>query len=100
PRPPIPPLFPYTTLFRSDWRPFDRIRANGTGMTSLRSRRDHLPRISSSTCLSHFPFVQTVRPEPVEGRRAPRSPLPLLPPAPYRSEEHTSELQSRDNLVC
>src|SRR5690606_40075085 len=28
------------------------------------------------------------------------SPSRLRPPAPRRSEEHTSELQSRENLVC
>src|SRR5438445_10054497 len=34
--------------------------------------------------------------------RRPRAPLPLHPPARHveRSEEHTSELQSRQYLVC
>src|SRR5256885_13170102 len=27
-------------------------------------------------------------------------PLPMIPPSPKRSEEHTSELQSPCNLVC
>src|SRR5690606_41947621 len=34
-------------------------------------------------------------------RRAPRWPPPCSPRSPtHRSEEHTSELQSRENLVC
>src|SRR5690606_40011981 len=28
------------------------------------------------------------------------SSIPYAPPFPFRSEEHTSELQSRENLVC
>src|SRR5690606_41877690 len=28
------------------------------------------------------------------------APSPVLAPSPARSEEHTSELQSRENLVC
>src|SRR5690606_40011873 len=32
--------------------------------------------------------------------RFPPEPRVSAPPAPLRSEEHTSELQSRENLVC
>src|SRR5690606_39747993 len=40
------------------------------------------------------------RPLEVPGHR-PRQPCSRVPPAtPPRSEEHTSELQSRENLVC
>src|SRR5690606_41126048 len=32
--------------------------------------------------------------------RSRSSPCPLAADSPFRSEEHTSELQSRENLVC
>src|SRR5258708_26470638 len=69
-RPPRSTLFPYTTLFRSP---------------------------------AHSPS----RPWPVAVPRRPRSQTGQLPSvasrpptAPHRSEEHTSELQSPDHLVC
>src|SRR2546429_7215948 len=73
-RPPRSTLFPYTTLFRSTLR--------------LCSPPTGSPFASSTivgTPLIVFPFSVSL-PEPVE-----------LPP---RSEEHTSELQSRLHLVC
>src|SRR3712207_8204444 len=75
-RPPRSTLFPYTTLFRSR---FGR-RGNGedtgpSGRRRRRSRRD-VPDLSSAR----------------SGLRGPRR-------CP-RSEEHTSELQSRQYLVC
>src|SRR5690606_41827114 len=54
-------LFPYTTLFRSNW-------------VFLKTWRKSLQ----------------AGPRPAPARRA----------SPTRSEEHTSELQSRENLVC
>src|SRR3712207_7050584 len=71
-RPPRSTLFPYTTLFRSVWA----ARASTTGTTR---------RSSSSTGTESAP-----------GRV-------LSPPTSTtsaRSEEHTSELQSRQYLVC
>src|SRR2546427_8133096 len=80
-RPPRSTLFPYTTLFRSP----------------------------------ATPPARSGRAEPARGRRVERGqdgdPGPLRPlrpargelrpvPAPCRSEEHTSELQSQSNLVC
>src|SRR5690606_41801469 len=62
PRPPIPSLFPYTTLFRS----VGRAGAQGRWRRGGRFR------------------------PPGRGRRHREA----------RSEEHTSELQSRENLVC
>src|SRR5436309_12523667 len=71
-RPPSSPLFPYTTLFRSRSPPAEP------------------------------------HPRPAQHPRGPR-PLRLGRlvvrrvgglPAARRSEEHTSELQSRENLVC
>src|SRR3712207_8320010 len=74
-RPPRSTLFPYTTLFRSDV---------GGGGGAARSRRGLLRAGRTEDRL----------PEPVElqpGRR---------PRLHRRSEEHTSELQSRQYLVC
>src|SRR5947209_13549793 len=73
PRPPISTLFPYTTLFRS-WRP----RSPGPG-----------PPRAGSTGASR----------PTPSSTAPRS-AELGVGRDARSEEHTSELQSRQNLVC
>src|SRR5687768_17745981 len=68
--PPRSTLFPYTTLFRST-----------EGAPHDETRRDALSRRSRARCC------------------ASRRPLPNLPASP-RSEEHTSELQSRLHLVC
>src|SRR3712207_7387843 len=70
-RPPRSTLFPYTTLFRSPAKAGRRPRAAGRG--------------SPSTA----PRPPTARPIPAR-RRGGRG----------RSEEHTSELQSRQYLVC
>src|SRR5687768_17996217 len=71
-RPPSSTLFPYTTLFRSRSPDADGLglAAPATGRTRRRPRR------SAVEC-------ETLRPR----RQA-------------RSEEHTSELQSRLHLVC
>src|SRR3989440_2781147 len=71
-RPPRSTLFPYTTLFRSPRRP----------------RADHEP---------HLTRLQQTHPAGREaGTRARRHSRGARP----RSEEHTSELQSRSDLVC
>src|SRR5258707_10517408 len=71
-RPPRSTLFPYTTLFRSDL------------MLTLTTVG------SAATFMGHG----TLTAENLKGTPTP-SPLPSL-----RSEEHTSELQSRQYLVC
>src|SRR3712207_7450158 len=81
-RPPRSTLFPYTTLFRSRGR-FHRSAARGSAVREPnlgcgRTRRQGA-RCSKSLC--GFPDV---------GRSSTGS----------RSEEHTSELQSRQYLVC
>src|SRR5256885_10279325 len=70
-RPPRSTLFPYTTLFRSAFTSF-----------SLNLYREVFYPVMST--------VSTTTPGPYE----------TLKPAPQRSEEHTSELQSPCNLVC
>src|SRR5205085_9731791 len=94
PRPPTPPLFPYTTLFRSPpsssldlegaelsahcaTRGGDACVAADRGSASAH-RVDARPAVS--LCAAHL-------------RRIAGSPI-------NRSEEHTSELQSQSNLVC
>src|SRR5258708_9712143 len=81
-RPPRSTLFPYTTLFRSRTavhvRPCVRDRGN---------RADHLGQESGG-----FPRAAAAR---FSGLHDLLHQLPRL-----RSEEHTSELQSPDHLVC
>src|SRR5690349_23085587 len=80
PRPPRSTLFPYTTLFRSQAAP-PSVRAGLHGGNRGRSSR-------SLVCLS----VQ--EPSFVPGNKR------IEIQARKRSEEHTSELQSRRDLVC
>src|SRR5690554_6991697 len=80
-RPPRPPLFPYTTLFRSgltdDARAADEKR-NSAGRPRP-GRSQHTPLAGAEECKQD------------RGARERRV---------LRSEEHTSELQSRPHLVC
>src|SRR3712207_8047978 len=73
-RPPRSTLFPYTTLFRS----------GGPAGAGQRLRRGHLRGHLAENLLR-------TRLHPHHGDRHPLRP---------RSEEHTSELQSRQYLVC
>src|SRR5690606_41846356 len=92
-------LFPYTTLFRS--RPFGR----GLG-EAARTRDDN--RAAARRRLRHLDGAAEDRAQSVHrGPRAARGARgrPALGGATRRrllarSEEHTSELQSRENLVC
>src|SRR5690606_41868305 len=93
-RPSVSPLFPYATLFRSRRRRGARLEqrhlavvvpggvgAGGAGVGAVdRERPDGI---------LHAP---SLREQPALGE--PRDAVPA------RSEEHTSELQSRENLVC
>src|SRR5690606_42027922 len=82
PRPPRSTLFPYTTLFRS-----------GMAALLLQALNPYMMRVFYNATQSHGDaagrdertgrYFETV----IFGDRA-------------RSEEHTSELQSRENLVC
>src|SRR5690606_41784439 len=82
PRRPRSSLFPYTTLFRSLDRPHPRPPDRG--------RAHHLGR--------HLPRRGHAHRRAGGGRHRGRR-RDLLHGGP-RSEEHTSELQSRENLVC
>src|SRR2546422_4082497 len=79
-RPPRSTLFPYTTLFRSQWR----LLAEGA------------PDDATADYLHRY-FEPTAR--AIDGLEKALAGLGLLDDA-LRSEEHTSELQSRLHLVC
>src|SRR3712207_9281967 len=97
-RPPRSTLFPYTALFRSD---FDRLVVFERGQRL----RDH--RVTAAgkgdegaEVVLQFGVVRSARARLcVDGDRIT---LPAEVPAGQikRSEEHTSELQSRQYLVC
>src|SRR3712207_8632676 len=74
-RPPRSTLFPYTTLFRSTV-----VRFRKADASPRRSKKSGSPR----------PLERTI----ASSSRTPRS------NGYHRSEEHTSELQSRQYLVC
>src|SRR3712207_7146197 len=74
-RPPRSTLFPYTTLFRS-------------GLPRLR-RADRGPRARDGLHVPRARLRRRLATRPAGRRDRPR-----------RSEEHTSELQSRQYLVC
>src|SRR2546428_9505215 len=88
-RPPRSTLFPYTTLFRSrEARPIPRVlvQGEGTGIPGAKALRL---------------VIEAHRHAVVPQRAA----LGALHGAPQRhglprSEEHTSELQSRSDIVC
>src|SRR3712207_8472562 len=77
-RPPRSTLFPYTTLFRSQLR---RWPVAGSAASS-----------STASCPPSVVQTWTRRNRPAASR--------VNRKCPQRSEEHTSELQSRQYLVC
>src|SRR3712207_6848108 len=81
-RPPRSTLFPYTTLFRSERQ---------------RARRDGADRDGGLIAHPHHGALAEL-PLDLPQRDVERL-LPIHPHHP-RSEEHTSELQSRQYLVC
>src|SRR5690349_22520422 len=88
-RPPRSTLFPYTTLFRSQAPAVPRTLTGvetGASPTQPPTRE---------------PSPSVVAPPPASDCRSLTHFASVMPPhAPERSEEHTSELQSRRDLVC
>src|SRR5690606_41229169 len=79
-------LFPYTTLFRSEDDPRQpgmqhRARAHGAGL----ERHEQFAAVEAVVAERRRPGAQRIH---------------LRMRARVRSEEHTSEIQSRENLVC
>src|SRR3712207_7365573 len=83
-RPPRSTLFPYTTLFRSQ-----RLRMTGRILPDVEPRQGDVERGGTANRIGQ-PSVR-------DGGMAGRDERPM---AHLRSEEHTSELQSRQYLVC
>src|SRR5690242_21206903 len=85
-RPPRSTLFPYTTLFRSSSAilrgPLQRPRVSAPPCEPTLSSQAEAPKGLATLGATHIDYQHT----PVA--------------AEFRSEEHTSELQSHVNLVC
>src|SRR5207249_6551848 len=98
--PPIPRLFPYTTLFRSESEGGRRLLLRVLPTRPGR-RGGGNPRHDLQLPLHHG-AVEPDRETGTgsEGRRTPVRVTPARRLAEARSEEHTSELQSRFDLVC
>src|SRR3712207_9528847 len=97
-RPPRSTLFPYTTLFRSD-----RLKDPGADQRQLRSRVG--TSVGGPRAAAREPSVALEPDERIEPTHLDRLALvhgrsPDDEPERPRSEEHTSELQSRQYLVC
>src|SRR5690606_39836808 len=94
--PPISPRFPYTTLFRSLFAEVDArhgrldILVNAAGLNRRAAALEATP--------EDWDFVNDVNSRGTFF--CCQSAARIMQRAGYRSEEHTSELQSRENLVC
>src|SRR3712207_7777578 len=90
-RPPRSTLFPYTTLFRSpasgsrSAKP-GRLQASGSEDDAEEDQAHYQGEREPDEADQGHTEVRNVEAAPIEG--------------PERSEEHTSELQSRQYLVC
>src|SRR3712207_7360474 len=84
-RPPRSTLFPYTTLFRS------RFSSSSRGMV-FRAGPAAVPQMSAIAWRSSLRAAAR--------KLATAARALVAPPVVERSEEHTSELQSRQYLVC
>src|SRR5690606_41913773 len=93
PRHPAP--LPYTTLFRSSRRP----SATAIVIVSLWTSRPTY-RFISFMCLSLVLVVLVTRHTHADRLSTRVTRVPHGQALLSRSEEHTSELQSRENLVC
>src|SRR5258708_25313327 len=89
-RPPRSTLFPYTTLFRSA-----RLAITTPQALWQRWLQGRAPRVGTAYLLSLT--TSTARSSSSSGGMKPSGCRSSRPP---RSEEHTSELQSPDHLVC
>src|SRR3712207_8666786 len=82
-RPPRSTLFPYSTLFRSE----KLLRHLHAFSATIRSRQAHpLPRLIAQRDSRHLVVEELRMAAALQGQD--------------RSEEHTSELQSRQYIVC
>src|SRR3712207_9072809 len=97
-RPPRSTLFPYTTLFRSE------VHVEADGGQRVDDRLD-ADRVAHHVGEDLSPVHGSYSRQPMRWAR-PRMPcgrasrMRIRTPSAPRSEEHTSELQSRQYLVC
>src|SRR5256885_7071619 len=84
-RPPRSTLFPYTTLFRSWFR---------------KGRNGYWSHKPGGTAVTNVDNSGVTIPDPRTANRGPYTQFCTLMDRGWRSEEHTSELQSPCNLVC
>src|SRR3712207_7188194 len=87
-RPPRSTLFPYTTLFRSGERDASTWRAWFTGTRAFRPDLSVLALVDGEVAGYVLTYVYDADTRATGVEQA------------HRSEEHTSELQSRQYLVC
>src|SRR3712207_7891599 len=83
-RPPRSTLFPYTTLFRST-----------PGRDTLMARTNRLAQRRQASAIGRSAMFPGAKRQVCQANQPPSATL-----VPNRSEEHTSELQSRQYLVC
>src|SRR5207302_9196463 len=90
PRTPRPTLFPYTTLFRSPFAAGILVGSRGEQLEKFLTNRIEVLRAEAAAYAGKLKseFTNTVG---YDLKRVEKL---------QRSEEHTSELQSRENLVC
>src|SRR3712207_7014829 len=92
-RPPRSPPFPYTTLFRSGGgAPLSVVSAGRDGSGAC-ARADGQPPSRSGPASAPAPGGHSLQASTSSNAATPTR-------GPQRSEEHTSELQSRQYLVC
>src|SRR3712207_8365311 len=95
-RPPRSTLFPYTTLFRSEGAPKMHARdvnvwygeKQAIKQVSIEVRQEHVTAFIGPSGCGKSTFLRTL------------NRMNDTIPSARRSEEHTSELQSRQYLVC
>src|SRR5262249_61589731 len=85
PYPPLSTLFPYTTLFRSY-------------QGKIAECDTEIEAVLDALAAERVALAQAL--PPVRHRKTPSEPAFDARPGLYRSEEHTSELQSLTNIVC
>src|SRR5258707_8513304 len=86
-RPPRSTLFPYTTLFRSIWASDLHLTPNGKFLYAAERTSSSLGLFSVDGATGKLTWLSS-------------TPVEKQPRGFARSEEHTSELQSRQYLVC
>src|SRR5690606_41379376 len=90
-RPSIPSLFPYTTLFRS--AVIEALSGGAQAVVPVLPLADTVKQVDADGVVTGTPDRSSLR--------AVQTPQGFAEPLlRRRSEEHTSELQSRENLVC